>query len=97
MKEVRAAAVFRVGKEVTEDQIAAAEHLLRACEDFRMRLLKKQQRQQQQERQKQRQQQGGERGGGGGGGGGEREEVNRRKSLAAQKNFFGKECWSPVY
>ena len=60
--KVKAGAVFRVGKEVTEDQIAAAEHLLRACEDFRMRLLKKQQRAQQQQQRQQQQ------GGGGGGG-----------------------------
>ena len=37
----KAAAVFKLGVEVTEDQIAAAQHLLRACEDFRVRLIRK--------------------------------------------------------
>lgn len=34
-------AAFKLGQEVTKDQIAAAEHLLRACEDFRQRLARK--------------------------------------------------------
>jgi hypothetical protein len=82
--KLKAGAVFRVGCEVTEDQIAAAEHLLRACEEFRQRLLKKP---------------AASAVGGGVVVVEEstRQQAIRRKSVEAQKKLFSKDCWSPVY
>ena len=56
----RAEAAFKLGEEVTGDQLAAAEHLRKACEDFMGRL----QRKQKQKQKKQQQQRGKHRDGG---------------------------------
>ncbi|EWM30565.1 hypothetical protein Naga_100033g17 [Nannochloropsis gaditana] len=87
---LQAAALFRLGRELTEDQIAAAEHLLRACEDFRVRLLRHQVESRtlsdgldsEKEGRTRPERQGG---------------LTTCSPLNIQQRFFGPGPWSPVY
>jgi hypothetical protein len=87
---LQAAALFRLGRELTEDQIAAAEHLLRACEDFRVRLLRHQVESRTLSDGLDSEKEGRTRP--------ERQEgLTTRSPLNIQQRFFGPGPWSPVY